>query len=334
MAEVGRRWRRAPGDSVGAPRAAPSRRVRCVRHEPFGPEPRLGARDLLAEPVDLGVPAVTRACPLRTDDGGEDPRRPYPRHRDHHQNRLALGPGGAARPATAARRRRYPTTNASTYRPCSAGTSHPALDRGSRGRRDRRARARVLTVSAAARPGRRLPFGPRSPIADIGWGLGAGHLQPRPVAASLRTGCIVLLGSGPSRPHRGGIPDAEPFMDFAFCVIVHAQTGCAPSSSTRPTAKLSLSGHRCRREPACTRRIMLCSRSEEAGRGEMRSMGDSQDPRRPTGRRRNRYCASSGGRACPCAVRGYNTLGVGLPRSIHPVCRDILKWNDIEGDKR
>ena len=48
----------------------------------------------------------------------------------------------------------------------------------------------------------------------------------------------------------------------------------------------------------------------------------------------DRYCASSDGRACPCAVRGCNTLGVGLPRSIHPVCRDILKWNDIEGDKR
>ena len=170
---------RRPGPGIALMRhiQVASCRRRCGRpvwlstHEPFGPEPRLGARDLLAEPVDLGVPAVTRACPLRTDDGGEDPRRPYPRHRDHHQNRLALGPGGAPRPATAARRRRYPTTNASTYRPCSAGTSHPpALDRGSRGRRDRRARARVLAVSAAARPGRRLPFGPRSPIADIGDG--------------------------------------------------------------------------------------------------------------------------------------------------------------------
>ena len=67
----------------------------------------------------------------------------------------------------------------------------------------------------------------------------------------------------------------------------------------------------------------------------MLSMGHPQDP--PLAglpAEGDRYCASSGGRACPRAVRGYNTLGVGLPRSIHPVCRDILKWNDIEGDKR
>ena len=45
-------------------------------------------------------------------------------------------------------------------------------------------------------------------------------------------------------PPGGRIADSEPFMDFALCVIVHVQTGCAPSSSTRPTARLSLSGHR------------------------------------------------------------------------------------------